>query len=225
MFTISKPDGSLRSLADFREINKLIRRQPYPLPKITSILQQLEGFLFATSLDLNMGYYHILLTPNASRICTVVLPWGKYEYIRLPMGLCNAPDIFQEKMNSLMEGLEFARAYLDDLLIISKQSFEEHLEHLERVLSRLNEAGLRVNMAKSKFCQTQLDYLGYTISREGIKPIMKKVKAILQIAPPKNRKQVRQFIGMVNYYRDVWPQRAHILAPLTHLTSEKVKFK
>ncbi len=85
MFTISKPDGTLRSLADFRQINKLIRRQPFPLPKITGILQQLEGFLFATSLDLNMGYYHILLTPNASRICTVVLPWGKYEYVRLPM--------------------------------------------------------------------------------------------------------------------------------------------
>ena len=72
------------------------------------MLQKLEGFMYATSLDLNMGYYHILLTPFARRLCTVVLPWGKYEYCRLPMGLCISPDIFQEKMSELMAGLEFA---------------------------------------------------------------------------------------------------------------------
>ena len=120
MFTISKPDGSLRSLADLRELNKRIRRHPFPIPKIQDMLQKLEGFMWATSPDLNMGYYHIKLTPNASRLCTVVLPRGKYEYLRLPMGLCNSPDIFQEKMSELMVGLEFARAYLDDLLLITK---------------------------------------------------------------------------------------------------------
>ena len=78
----------------------------------------------------------MLLTPNASRLCTVVLPWGKYEYLRLPMGLCNSPDIFQEKMGELMAGLDFARAYLDDLLIISRGSFDEHLEQLEQALTR-----------------------------------------------------------------------------------------
>ena len=97
--------------------------------------------MFATSLDLNMGYYHLLLTPNASRLCTVVLPWGKYEYLRLPMGLCISPDIFQEKMSELMIGLEFARAYLDNFLIISKTDFNEHLEHLEVALNRLSKAG------------------------------------------------------------------------------------
>ena len=76
MFTILKPDGSLRSLADLRELNKRIKRKPFPLPKINDLLQKLEGFHFATSLDLNMGYYHIELTPNASQLCTIVLPWG-----------------------------------------------------------------------------------------------------------------------------------------------------
>ena len=84
-----------------------------------------------------MGYYHIALTPEASKLCTVVLPWGKYEYLKLPMGLCNSSDIFQEKMNELMEGLEFVRAYLDDLLIVTKGSFQDHLEKLEQVLTRL----------------------------------------------------------------------------------------
>jgi hypothetical protein len=78
----------------------------------------LEGFLLATSLDLNMGYYHIKLSPSASKLCIVIFPWGKYEYLCLPMGLCNSPDIFQEKKD-LMSGLEFAQAYIDDLLIIS----------------------------------------------------------------------------------------------------------
>ena len=84
---------------------------------------KLEGFQQATSLDLNMGYYHIELTPNANKYCTVVFPWGKYEYLHLPMGLCNNPDIFQEKMSDLMTGLEFSRSYIDDLLIISKKIF------------------------------------------------------------------------------------------------------
>jgi hypothetical protein len=97
MFTVTKPDGSLRSLADLRELNKRIKRKPFPIPKIQDILQKLEGFMWATKLDLNMGYYHMVLSPNASRLCTIVLPWEKYEYLRLPMGLCNSPDIFQEK--------------------------------------------------------------------------------------------------------------------------------
>ena len=123
MFTITKPDKTLRSLADLRELNKRIKRKPFPIPKINDLLQKLEVFYFATSLDLNMGYYHIGLTPYASSLCTVVLPWGKYKYLRLPMGLCNSPDIFQEKMIKLMLGLEFSRAYLDDLLVFSKETF------------------------------------------------------------------------------------------------------
>ena len=108
MFTVTKPDGTLRSIADLRELNKRIVRKPFPIPKIQELLHKLKGFQYATSLDLNMGYYHILLTPNSSRLCTIILPWGKYEYLRLPMGLCNSPDIFQEKMSELMQGLEFA---------------------------------------------------------------------------------------------------------------------
>ena len=190
MFTIAKPDGSLRSLADLRELNKRIKRKPFPLPKINDLLQKLEGFHFATSLDLNMGYYHIELTPNSARLCTIVLPWGKYEYVRLPMGLCNSPDIFQEKMSDLMQGLEFARAYIDDLLVVSKGNFETHLEHLDIVFTRLAEAGLKINATKSHFCTDELEYLGYLINREGVRPTMKKVEAIKNIAMPTTRKQL-----------------------------------
>ena len=94
---------------------------------------KLEGFCYATSLDLNMGYYHIKLSPTLKRLCTIVLPWGKYEYQWLPMGLCNSPNIFQEKMGILMQDLEYVWAYIDDLLILIKSSFTDHLKKLEEV--------------------------------------------------------------------------------------------
>ena len=225
MFTVTKPDSTLRSIADLRELNKRIRRKPFPIPKIQELLHKLKGFQYATSLDLNMGYYHIKLTPKASSYCTVVLPWGKYEYLRLPMGLCNSPDIFQEKMSELMEGLEFARAYIDDLLVITTGSFNEHLNNLEEVLSRLSESGLKVNATKSFFGRTELEYLGYWITQNGVKPLSKKVEAITNLAPPTNRKGVRRFIGLVNYYRDMWGKRSEILAPLTALTSINCKWQ
>jgi len=107
-------------------------------------------------------------------------------------------------MGELFAGLEFARAYIDDLLVLSTSTFEDHLEKLEQVLKRLQDAGLKVNASKSFFAREELEYLGYWITQEGIKPLSKKVEAINNIAPPTTRTQVRTFIGMVNYYRDMW---------------------
>src|SRR5688500_8305373 len=132
-----------------------------------------------------------MLTPNASRLCTVVLPWGKYEYLRLPMGLCNSPDIFQEKMSELMVGLEFTRAYLDNLFLITKGNFDEHLDQLEQALTRLSDAGLKINASKSSFCQTELEYLGYWINQNGIRPVTKIVEAIQKLKVPTCVQQLR----------------------------------
>ncbi len=224
-FIIPKKDGSVRFISDFRELNKRIQRRPYPIPKIQDMLLNLEGFQYATSLDLNMGYYHIELTPGSKELCTIVLPFGKFEYQRLPMGLCNSPDIFQEKMSDLMEGLEYVRAYIDDLLICTKGSYQDHLEKLEEVFKRLRQAGLKVNAKKSFFAKGELEYLGYWISRRGIQPLKQKVEAICKIAAPKNKKELRGFIGLVNYYRDMWIRRSHLLAPLAALTSKTVKWR
>lgn len=224
-FIIPKKDGTVRFISDFRELNKRILRQPYPIPSIQDLLLKLEGFQYATSLDLNMGYYHIELTPNSKKLCTIVLPWGKYEYQRLPMGLCNSPDIFQEKMSNLMQGLESVRTYLDDVLNLTNGSFDDHLEKLAQVFARLKEAGLKVNANKSFFAKSELEYLGYWVTRNGIQPISKKVDAMLQIAPPKTKKELRRFIGMINYYRDMWIRRSEVLAPLTALTSSEATFK
>ena len=116
------------------------------------MLRKLGGFQWATALDLNMGYYHIELTPNSKKMCTIVLPWGKYEYQKLPMGLCNSPDIFQENMNQFFEGFDYVTEYIDDLLVTANGSLEDHLEKLGTVLDKLQKAGLKVNARKSNFC-------------------------------------------------------------------------
>jgi hypothetical protein len=115
-----KKDSTVRTISDFRELNKRIVRKPYPIPKISMILQELEGFPYATTLDLNMGYYTIRLDPTASKICTIIFPWGKYSYKRLPVGFGGSANIFQAQIMVLMASLEFVQVYMDDLLIITR---------------------------------------------------------------------------------------------------------
>ena len=145
----------------------------YPLPKISTVLQEMDGFIYATSLYLNMGYYTIRLDGDAQKICTLILPCNKYSYLRLPMGLSGSPDIYQEKMSGLMESLDFVRVYIDVLLTLTKGNFEDHLDKLRQVLVRLQKANLRVNAAKSSFAQEQVEYLGYILTRQGINPFLK----------------------------------------------------
>jgi hypothetical protein len=224
-FITPKKDGSVRFLTDFRKLNRLLRRKPWPIPLIQHMLQTLEGFKYASSLDLNMGYYTIRLNPDAQNLCTIVLPWGKYKYKRLPMGISGAPDIFQAKMSSLMAGLEFVRVYLDDCLITSKGTFTDHMEKLTAALQRISDAGLRINAKKSYFGRSAIEYLGYWVTRDGIQPLPSKVEAMLRMEEPKTRRQLRAFVGLVNYYRDMWRRRSHVLAPLTALCSESKKWK
>jgi hypothetical protein len=150
-FIIPKKDMTVRTITDFRELNKRIVRRPYPIPKISTALQELEGFTYATALDLNMGYYTIRLDPKGVEMFTIILPWGKYSYL-LPMGYAGSADIFQAEMMDLMEALEYVRAYIDDLLVIPRGTLEDHLEKLREVLRRLRGARLKVNAAKSFFC-------------------------------------------------------------------------
>jgi hypothetical protein len=105
-FIIAKKDGTVCFISDFRELNEWVQRNPFPTPKIQDLLLRLEGFMYGTSLDLNMRYYHIELDDAAKEMCTITTQWGKYEYQRLPMGLCNSANIFQEKMSELLSGLE-----------------------------------------------------------------------------------------------------------------------
>jgi hypothetical protein len=160
LFIIPKKNRIVCFLSNFWEVNKRLIGKPFPIPKISTVLQELDGFTFAMALDLNMGYYTIRLDPDASRTFTIIFLWGKYSCKRLPMGIAGSPDIFQSKMLELIETLEYVRAYLDDLLCISRSSLEDHLEKLEEVLRRLRDVGLKVNTKKLTFCALEIEYLG-----------------------------------------------------------------
>ncbi len=188
-FIIPKKDYTVCTISDFRELNKQIVRKPYPIPKISTTLQELEGFTYATSLDLNMGYYTIRLDPTAAKMCSTIFPWGKYSYQRLAMGFAGLADIFQAEMGNLMATLEYVRAYIDNILVITKGSLDDHLDKLKQVFIRLRNAGLKVNATKSAFCAQATEYLGYILTRGGIKPQQKKVHAILALNPPNNVKE------------------------------------
>jgi hypothetical protein len=196
------------------------RRRHLSIPKISTILQELEGFTYATALDLIMGSYTIRLDPTASKMCTIIFPWRKYSYKRLPMGFGSSADIFQAQIMDLMASLEFVRSYMVDLLIITRQTLDKHLQKIKTVLTRLCDARLKVNAARSLFCAHEIEYLSYILTREGIKPQSKNVQAILALNPLKNVKELRHFLGMVQYYRDMWARRSEMLAPLTDLVGE-----
>ncbi len=119
-----------------------------------------------------------------------------------------------------MEDLEYVRAYLDDLLCISRSSLEDHLEKLKELLRCLCDAGFKVDAEKSTFCALEIEYLWYILTRDGIKPQSNKVQAILAIQLPTNVKELRHFLGMVQYCRDLWARRSKMLAPLTSLVVE-----
>ncbi len=133
------------------------------------------------------------------------------------MGFAGSADIFQAEMGNLMASLEYVRGYIDDLLVITKGSFGDHLDKLEAVFIRLQDAELKVNAAKSFFCTAETEYLGYILTRGGVKSQKKKIQAILALNPPNNVKELRQFLGMVQYYRDMWAKHSEMLAPLTDL--------
>ena len=171
-----------------------------------------------------MGYYHIELIAKSKELCTIITQWGKHKYQQLPMDMWNSPDIFQEKMSDLFVGLDTVRVYIDELLHVTQVFWKEYITVLKEMFTRLQKAGLKVNASKSCFGAHKFDYLGYHVTRDGVMPIPKKVKAIQGLAVPKTRKKLRQFIGMINFYSDMWQKCSEILAPLNALTSKNFKY-
>ena len=139
------------------------------------------------------------------------------------MGVSTAPDEYQACMEKIFGDLPFVIVYLDDLLVFSKTE-EEHLQHLRIVFQRLEEYDVTLNGKKCHILRKKVDYLGFVLTPEGIKPQEKKIDAILQLTEPRNKRQLRKFIGMLNYYRDMIPGKASLCAPLNKLTSKNVPF-
>jgi hypothetical protein len=221
----AKKTGDVHILKKIRRLNVQIKRKQFPLPKISDLLRKLSGFKYAMAIALIMGHYHIPLHLEAQKVCTRIFPWGKYQYKRLRMGVKPSPDRFQRIMYELLADIPNIQVYLDDILITSNGTFEEHVAIMEQVLERLQKANFRANLRKCYFVESKINYLGYEITRDGVQPHPKKVKAILQLSPQKTKRQLRHFLGMINYYRYIWQKRSHTLAPLTGLLIPLVKYK
>ena len=223
-FAIPKKNKTIRFISDFRGLNKKIKRKPYPLPLMHDIIPSIGKFKYATTVDLIMGYYSMLLNEKAKERCVICLPWGLYQYNVLPMGLIVSADVFQEAMGKLMSDLEKVFVYMDDIIIIGDGTFEEHMKDVREVLERLVDKGLQINPDKSAWAMFQVEYLGYLLNRVGVEPQPMKIQGILDMDTPENQRHVREFIGMVNFYKNMWPKRSAILTPLTNLTGKGTKF-
>ena len=222
---VPKSDGSSRFCVDFRKVNKITKKDSYPLPLISESLDALGGAKFFSSLDLVSGYWQVEMDPASREKTAFVTHAGLYEYTTMPFGLCNAPGTFQRLMECVLRGLnwQIALIYLDDVLVYS-QNFEDHLHHLRLVFDRFREAGLKLKPSKCHFGQKEVNYLGHVITTEGIQPDPKKVKVVQEYPAPKSVKEVRAFMGLTNYYRKFVKGFAQVASPLHDLTKKGASF-
>ena len=140
------------------------------------------------------------------------------------MGVCNSPDIFQEKISKNFDRFDTVRESIDDVIIITKDNFTDHLKSLDKVIQKLMEAGLKVNTENSFFGRTETEYLGLWVSKNGVSTLSSKLDAIKEIEFPTGVRYVRRFMGILDYYRYIRLKRANTPAPLTKLRSTKLKF-
>ncbi|KAL7562592.1 hypothetical protein ACA910_015462 [Epithemia clementina (nom. ined.)] len=219
-FAIPQKDGRLRFISDFCSLNAQLLRRVYPLPCIEDILRKRNGYKFFTKLDVSMCFHTFRLDEQSSYLCVIVTPFGKYRYLWLPLGVKQCPDWCQEIMETVLHDFRtHVDVYIDDIGVFSN-NWNEHKNILTQVLYRLNDKGFTLATAKCKWGVQETDFLGHWLTPTGICPWKKKVSAILALAPPKTVKQLRSFIGMINFYRHMYPQRSHIMAPLTALTGK-----
>ena len=224
-----------RLCIDFRKINNLQQTvitegkskgclSLVPLPKIDEMYAKLKGANFFSTIDLRSGYYHIALGKDSRAKTVFVTPFGKYEFLQVPFGLAQVPAYFQHLMNQVLDNCSFAMTYLDDIIIFSETE-EEHLSHIEEIFRRLEAADLKMKRSKCDFFKKHIHYLGHLISANGIRPLKDKLDTIRDMPAPRNSKEVKQFLGLVGYYRKFVPHFAMHSRPLTKLTCKDKVFK
>ena len=234
----SAPDEppTRRLCVDYRKVNALqpeVKRTDkgtgclslYPLPKIDEMFSKLGGATIFSTIDLHSGYYHIGLTRESRAKSAFVMPMGKWQFKHTPFGLSQAPAYFQLLIDKVLMGCSsFVMGYLDDIIIFSKTE-EEHLQHLEEIFVRLRKFGLKMKCEKCSFFKKHIQYLGHLVSERGFEPLPEKLESIHKMPAPRTAKEVKQFLGLIGYYRKFVPCFADISRPLTKLTHHNIVFE
>ena len=195
-----------------------------PIPKIDEIYARLKGSNIYSTFDMRSGYYHMVLSEKSRPKSAFVSSFGKWEFKRCPFGLAQAPAYFQRLVNKVLSGLTFAFGYLDDILVYSPD-METHLEHLRKLFMKLRKADLKLKKVKCNFLKKHIQYLGHIISGNGITPMPEKLECIKDMPPPKTSKEVKQFLGLIGYYRKFVPRFSDLARPLNMLTRKDVPFE
>ena len=167
------------------------------LPSVEQVLAQIGNAKVFSKLDANSGFWQIELAPESPKLTTFITPFGRFCFDRLPFGINSAPEHFQHRMSEILQGLKGVVCLVDDILVYGTNQ-EEHDTHLMSALLRIKEAGLTLSKDKCEFNQTHIKYLGQLIDKAGVCPDPDKVHAILEMKPPTNVRELRQFLGMVN---------------------------
>lgn len=199
---VKKKDDGWRLCIDYRKLNAVTKTPSFPLPKIDEIFDAVGGNEYFCCLDLNQAYHQVKLKPEDASKTAFSISEGLWEFTRMPFGLSGAPATYQLLMNTVLRGLipHAAIPYLDDVIIFGK-SFKDTLENLELVLKRFSQCGLKIKPRKCKFFAKEIEFLGHVVSTEGLKTDPKKTQAVRDWPRPKNPKELKSFLGFINYYR------------------------
>ena len=221
---VEKPNGKIRICLDPKALNDNIRRPHYPMRSIDDITAKLAGAKYFSVLDATKGYWSICLDQESSFLTTFNTPFGRYRYLRLPMGIRSSQDIFQRKVDEMLEGLLGVTSICDDILVFGRTR-AEHDSNLEKVLQKSRDSGLRFNPDKIQIGCTQVRYYGHVISSEGLKVCPDKVTAILNMPTPANRAELETLLGMITYLTKFQPNLAEITSPMRELLRKDVEFR
>lgn len=215
-----------RLVVDFRQLNEKTIDDKYPIPNINDILDKLGKCQYFSTLDLASGFYQVETHPNDRHKTAFSVDFapGHFEFLRMPMGLKNAPSTFQRVMDNVLQGLqnEICVVYLDDILVFST-SLQEHIVNLRKVLDRLRQSNFKIQLDKSEFLKHETPYLGHIITSDGVKPNPDKISAISKYPIPRTTKQIKGFLGLLGYYRRFIPNFARLTKPLTSCLKKGAK--